>query len=67
MVPTLEFMCARKGTEVRPEGFTAADDHYYFSYGPKTVGCNIGALVITFFIAGVPDYTYSIMGPKTLF
>ena len=30
-------------------------------------GCNIGALIITSTIFGVPYYDYSIVGPKTLF
>ena len=28
---------------------------------------NIGALRITYTILGVPDYSYSTLGPKTLF
>ena len=29
--------------------------------------CTIGAFIITYTTLGVPDYNYSIMGPKTLF
>ena len=35
--------------------------------GVEGVGSAIGALIITYTILGVPHYTYSIMGPKTLF
>ena len=34
--------------------------------GVEGVGSAIGALIITYTILGVPHYTYSIMGPKTL-
>ena len=33
----------------------------------KWVRSNVEALMITCTILGVPDYRYSIMGPKTLF
>ena len=32
----------------------------------KTGDSNIGALIITYTILGVPDYNYSIQGPNTL-
>ena len=34
---------------------------------PTVVCYNIGALIITDTILGVPYYNYSIVGPKTLF
>ena len=32
---------------------------------PQALHSNIGALIITYTILGVPYYNYSIMGPKT--
>ena len=35
--------------------------------GFSDVGDNIGAVMVTYTILGVPYYNYSRMGPKTLF
>ena len=52
---------------LRPSGSGRGGGTGSAEAAPGHLGCNIGALKMTYIILGVPYYVYSIIYPKTLF